>query len=72
MSQKQQFKELESIYREHERTKLTLEAKSEELRLYEKGLREREYLNETERRRLDHLKEKKEKVLNIYCLLDSN
>lgn len=61
MSQKQQCKELESIYHEHERTKLMLEAKREELRLYEKGLREREYLNETERRRLYHLKEKKEK-----------
>ncbi|KAK1398580.1 Factor of DNA methylation 4 [Heracleum sosnowskyi] len=61
MSQKQQCKELQSIYHEHERTKLTLEAKREELRLYEKGLREREYLNETERRRLYHLKEKKEK-----------
>ncbi|XP_074366478.1 factor of DNA methylation 4-like [Apium graveolens] len=61
MSQKQQCRELESIYHEHERTKLTLEAKREELRLYEKGLREREHLNETERRRLHHLKEKKEK-----------
>ncbi|KAL1817206.1 hypothetical protein ACET3Z_019780 [Daucus carota] len=61
MSRKQQCKEIEIIYREHERTKLMLEAKREELRLYEMGLRAREYLNESERRRLDHLKEKKEK-----------
>ncbi|KAL8120346.1 protein INVOLVED IN DE NOVO 2-like [Apium graveolens] len=61
MRQNQQYKEIESIYYEHERIKLTLEAKREDLQLYEKGLREREYLNETERRRLYLLKEKKEK-----------
>ena len=46
-----------------------LEAKREELRLYEMGLRAREYLNESERRRLDHLKEKKEKVLKYIVYL---
>ncbi|KAK1398579.1 Factor of DNA methylation 4 [Heracleum sosnowskyi] len=61
MRQKQQCKEIENIYYEHERMKLMLEGKREELWLYEKGLREREYLNGTERRRLYHLKEKKEK-----------
>lgn len=71
MRQQQQRAQLESIYLEHAERKSRLEAKREELRLCAKGLQEREYFNESEERKLDHLKKMVLKYV-LYLIFSSS
>lgn len=49
-------RELEEIYKEHERSKAELETRRKELKLREKELNQRRSLNESEKRKLDNQK----------------
>ncbi|KAK3017534.1 hypothetical protein RJ639_007209 [Escallonia herrerae] len=60
--QEKAYHQLGKILTEHERTKARLQAQKEDLRFREKELREREAVNESEKKKLDH---EKEMVLNI-------
>lgn len=51
------FNQLRDSIHEHEKSRMQLEAQKEELMLREQELREREALNESEQRKLDHQKE---------------
>lgn len=57
MREQQQRDHLQSISIAHERSKSQLEAEREVLRLFEKGLKEREAFNGSEKMKLDHLKQ---------------
>lgn len=51
------FNQLRDSIREHEKSRMQLKAQKKELMLREQELREREALNESEKRKLDHQKE---------------
>ncbi|KAJ8559528.1 hypothetical protein K7X08_003586 [Anisodus acutangulus] len=57
------FNQLRDVIREHEESKLQLEAQKQKLMLQEQELRKREALNESEKRKLDRQKEMNERAL---------
>ncbi|KAK2995948.1 hypothetical protein RJ640_003740 [Escallonia rubra] len=61
--QEKAYHQLEKILTEHERTKARLQAQKEDLRFREKELREREAVNESEKKKLDHEKEMNERAI---------
>ncbi|KAK3020254.1 hypothetical protein RJ639_045578, partial [Escallonia herrerae] len=61
--QEKAYHQLEKILTEHERTKARLQAQKEVLRFCEKELREREAVNESEKKKLDHEKEMNERAI---------
>lgn len=63
--QKNASDQLEKIFTDHERSKSRLEAQRQQLEMVEKELEEREALNESEKRKLDH-----EKKMNKRAILE--
>lgn len=61
--QKVANEELEYIFIQHEHSKSHLEEQKKELEMLEKNLRQREALNETETRKLNHQKEMNERAI---------